>query len=73
MNLPDLVIYYNKWRDVDVPEVHECFSPLRRSDLRTIKRGDSLWRQSEPYAYAAGKVYGYERIVCCYSNEDGCR
>ena len=62
MDLPDLVIFYNRWRNVAVPEVHDCFEIIPETTLKAIKRGNTYWIRSEPYAYAAGKVYGYERI-----------
>ncbi len=55
-----LAIHYNRWRNVSVNEVHGCFEALSGA---MIKQGDILWKRCEPYAHAAGKVYGYEQIM----------
>ena len=57
-----LAIHYNKWRDVEVRGVHDCFEALPEDAFAGVKAGDVLWKRSEPYAHSAGKVYGYEKI-----------
>ena len=57
-----LAIHYNKWRDVEVRGVYDCFEALPEDAFAGVKKGDVLWKSSEPYAHSAGKVYGYERI-----------
>ncbi len=59
-----LAIYYNYWRNVEIREVCDCFKELPpvATDV-TVKQGDVLWKRCEPYAYAAGKVYGFEQIT----------
>ena len=56
------VIYYNMWREVEIKEVHDCFKALSKDAFAEVKVGDVLWQSSEPYAYSAGKVYGYDKI-----------
>ena len=56
-----LAIHYNKWRNVDVSGVHDCFEALPA--VATVKQGDVLWKHCELYAYAAGKVYGFEQVI----------
>jgi len=59
-----LAIHYNLWRNVDVSEVRDCFEALPAvATAATVKQGDVLWKDCEPYAYAAGKVYGFEQIM----------
>lgn len=43
------VIYYNRAEGLDVPEVHDYFSPIKNLDqLKALKAGESLWeRDSE--------------------------
>lgn len=57
-----LAIHYNKWRGVEIREIHNCFEALPEEAFAGVKKGDVLWQISEPYAHSAGKVYGYERI-----------
>ena len=56
------IFYYNKWRGVRVPEVHECFLRLDEEQIDSIEKGDEVWLDLEPY-YHHGKVYGYSKVT----------
>ncbi|MEK6862381.1 MAG: hypothetical protein AABY07_10555 [Nanoarchaeota archaeon] len=56
------IFYYNRWRGVDLPQVRECFKKLSPGEIASLKPGDEIWYDDEPY-HLNGKVYGYTRAV----------
>ncbi len=56
------VFFYNRWREVDLPSVRECFERLSPQEILTLKPGDEVWYNDEPY-HLNGKVYGYTRGI----------
>lgn len=56
------VLYYNKWTGFENRDISSCFSQLNKKDISSLKIGDEIWRDEEPYDLN-GKVYGYTRRV----------
>ncbi|MBI2146069.1 hypothetical protein HYU22_01880 [Candidatus Woesearchaeota archaeon] len=61
MALPSDIFYYNRWRGVEVREIHDCFKALGLKELKQLKEGDTIRLDLEPY-HLNGKVYGYSAV-----------
>ena len=61
MTLPSDIFYYNRWRGVEVREIHDCFKALEPQGMKQLKPGDTIWLNLEPY-HLNGKVYGYSAV-----------
>jgi hypothetical protein len=68
------VFYYNKWTELQVPEVGQCFKRVSIDDVVEIakegtvedavwkiEQGELVWFDQEPYHHH-GKVYGYSGL-----------
>src|SRR5262245_17175584 len=57
--LPDEVVYYNKWTDYENTELCGLFEPIAFDELPKLAPGSTIWADLEmPY----GKVYGLSRV-----------
>lgn len=55
------IFHYNRWRGVEVPEIHACFTELTTTEKKKLKKGERIWLDLEPY-HLNGKVYGYSGV-----------
>lgn len=52
------IIFYNKWTNFKKDEISKCFREIDEKEKRSLKKGDFIWRDEQPYNYY-GAVYGY--------------
>lgn len=55
------VFYFNQWKNYDANDIlSKHFSSISAEGIFTLKPGDIIWIDEEPY-YHRGKVYGYTK------------
>lgn len=54
------VYYFNKWANFETKELQQFFSHLSGKELLSLKQGDIVWIDEEPYV-PNGKVHGYTK------------
>ena len=52
------VVTFNKWNEFQNQQIDDCFTPFSEEDMKSLKGGDLIWINQEPYHHH-GKVYGY--------------
>ncbi len=54
------VFYFNQWAGFETEKLHRFFTHLDYKQICTLKPGDIVWVDQEPYC-RHGKVYGYTK------------
>ncbi len=66
----DTVVNYNKWNGFENSAIDNCFFRMTEDDKKSLKRGDLIWRNEEPYC-RHGKIDGYTLRRISNVSKDG--